>query len=115
MAEAVIDFFENEANRRIITALKEAGLTMAEETPSQTDASLAGKTFVLTGTLPSMGRREAKALLESRGAKVSGSVSKKTDYVVAGENPGSKAEKAASLGVPIIDEQTLLSMTGQRN
>ena len=115
MAEAVIDFFESEANRHIISDLKAAGLTMTEEMPSQNDTSLAGKTFVLTGTLPSMGRREAKALLERCGAKVSGSVSKKTNYVVAGENPGSKAEKAASLGVPIIDEQALLAMTGQGN
>ena len=115
MAEAIIDFFDSEANQIMIAALKTAGLTMTEAAPSESDASLAGKTFVLTGTLPSMGRREAKALLEAHGAKVTGSVSKKTDFVIAGENPGSKAEKAASLGIPIIDEQALLDMTKQRD
>ncbi|MBQ3335596.1 MAG: NAD-dependent DNA ligase LigA [Eubacteriaceae bacterium] len=115
MAEAIIDFFDSEANQIMIATLKTAGLTMTEAAPSESDASLAGKTFVLTGTLPSMGRREAKALLEAHGAKVTGSVSKKTDFVVAGENPGSKAEKAASLGIPIIDEQALLDMTKQRD
>ena len=82
------------------------------ENAARATAELAGKTFVLTGTLPTMGRREAKEILESHGAKVSGSVSKKTDYVLAGENPGSKAEKAVSLDVPVIDEETFKKMVG---
>ena len=70
----------------------------------------AGKTFVLTGTLPTMSRDEASALIKAQGGKVSGSVSKKTDYVVAGEAAGSKLTKANELGVPVIDEATLLEM-----
>lgn len=112
MASEIVDFFQNESNIRTIEALKEAGLTM-EETVQPRSEELAGKTFVLTGTLPSMGRREAKAILEAHGAKVTGSVSRKTDYVLAGENPGSKAEKAQTLGIPIIDEEMFKAMVGE--
>ena len=111
MAVEIVDFFKTDANRRIVDGLREAGVNMTENTARAT-AELAGKTFVLTGTLPTMGRREAKEILESHGAKVSGSVSKKTDYVLAGENPGSKAEKAMSLDVPVIDEETFKKMVG---
>jgi DNA ligase (NAD+) len=78
----------------------------AGEAPSV--ARLAGRTFVLTGTLPTLKRDEAKALIEAAGGKVAGSVSKKTDYVVAGEEAGSKLEKAHELGVPVIDEAELM-------
>lgn len=111
MAVEIVDFFKTDANRRIVDGLREAGVNMTENTARAT-AELAGKTFVLTGTLPTMGRREAKEILESHGAKVSGSVSKKTDYVLAGENPGSKAEKAMSLDVPVIDEEAFKKMVG---
>ena len=73
-------------------------------------SALAGKTFVLTGTLPTLKRDEAKALVEAAGGKVAGSVSKKTDFVVAGEEAGSKLEKALELGVPVIDEAELLKL-----
>jgi len=109
MAAEIVDFFLTPANLDTIGALKEAGLTMTQGAAAAA-ADLAGLTFVLTGTLPTMGRREAKALLEAHGAKVTGSVSKKTDYVLAGESPGSKAEKAQSLGIPIIDEATFKEM-----
>jgi DNA ligase (NAD+) len=71
---------------------------------------LSGKTFVLTGTLPTLGREEAKALLENAGAKISGSVSKKTDYVLAGSEAGSKLDKAMELGIKILDEAAFLEM-----
>lgn len=114
MAEEIVDFFATEANQQTVAGLKAAGLVMTEQTDNdQTGgADLSGKTFVLTGTLPTMGRREAKEILENCGAKVTGSVSKKTDYVLAGENPGSKAEKAQALGIPIIDEAAFKAMVG---
>ena len=82
------------------------------ETPAEqvTNDLVSGKTFVLTGTLPTMGREEAKALLLAQGAKVAGSVSKKTSYVVAGAEAGSKLEKAQSLGVAVIDEEQMLKL-----
>lgn len=111
MAVEIVDFFSTEANRRIVDGLAEAGVNMIEAT-TKVSVELEGKTFVLTGTLPTLGRREAKEILENHGAKVSGSVSKKTDYVLAGENPGSKAEKAQELGVVVIDEETFKGMVG---
>ncbi len=111
MAKNLSDFFNTPANAAIVTWLQKAGLNMKEETKT-VGTGLAGKTFVLTGTLPSLGRREAKEILEAHGAKVAGSVSKKTDYVLAGENPGSKAEKAVQLGIPVIDEAAFRTLTG---
>jgi DNA ligase (NAD+) len=92
--------------------LIEAGL-VTTSTAAPKSELLAGLTFVLTGTLPTMGRDEASALIKAQGGKVSGSVSKKTDYVVAGEAAGSKLTKAQELGVKIIDESTLLAMLGE--
>jgi DNA ligase (NAD+) len=116
MALSVAMFFDEPRNRRLIERLTEAGLEMrAEERADAGAATLAGKTFVLTGTLPSMTRAEAKAAITARGGKVSGSVSGKTTYVVAGESAGSKLKKANDLGVTVLDEaalRELLEATG---
>ncbi len=110
MAQSMIKFFASERNRELIGKLRELGLNMEEEIPSDTDDFLSGKTFVLTGTLASMTRQEAGEAIMKRGGKVSGSVSKKTSYVVAGEASGSKYDKAVELGVPILDEAGLTAL-----
>ncbi len=108
IAESVRTFFAAERNREQIRRLQQAGVNPVEEPPAvgadATPAALAGKTFVLTGTLASMTRSEAKARIEALGGRVSGSVSRNTDYVVAGESPGSKRQKAEKLGVAVVDE-----------
>ena len=109
ISEAILDFFSRPANRTLVEALKKAGVDMTAE-KKQRSNKLAGLTFVLTGTLPNLTRDEAKQRIESAGAKVSGSVSKKTSYVIAGEEAGSKLDKAQELKVPIIDEAALLKM-----
>jgi DNA ligase (NAD+) len=109
VAQSIRTFFDQPHNREVVAQLRAAGITWAEH-DGQADAApkpLAGKTFVLTGTLPSLEREEAKALIEAAGGKVSGSVSKKTHYVVAGEAAGSKLDKARELGVEVIDEAGL--------
>ena len=113
-ADAVRAFFDDEQNIRIIDRLKEAGVNMKMEEPAeQAEQIFAGKTFVITGTLPSMDRKAAAALIEERGGKVSGSVSKKTDYLLAGEAAGSKLTKAQQLGTTIIDEDEFRKMIGR--
>ena len=114
LAEAIHDFFSEPHNQQVIAALRATGVQWSEGPPQRAAAGpLTGRTFVLTGTLPSLSRDEAKALLEAAGATVAGSVSKKTDYVVAGADAGSKLTKAQALGVAIIDETALLHMVGQ--
>ena len=108
-AFCVVNYFSHEQNRALCHRLTEAGLE-TKSTAAPTSDRYAGKTFVLTGTLPTMSRDEASALIKAQGGKVSGSVSKKTDYVVAGEAAGSKLTKANELGVTVIDEATLLEM-----
>ena len=108
-ALCVVNYFSHEQNRALCRRLADAGLVTAS-TAAPTSDRYAGKTFVLTGTLPTMSRDEASALIKAQGGKVSGSVSKKTDYVVAGEAAGSKLTKANELGVTVIDEATLLEM-----
>jgi DNA ligase (NAD+) len=112
VAQSLQTFFEQEHNREVVRALRDLGVHWAEGEPAVTvqQSPLAGKTFVLTGTLPTLGREEAKALIEATGAKVAGSVSKKTDYVVAGAEAGSKLDKAQALGVSILDEAGLLAL-----
>jgi DNA ligase (NAD+) len=108
VAQHIVDFFREQHNRDVIGKLREAGVSWpAVEKPRE--QPLAGKTFVLTGTL-SMARDELKARLQALGAKVTGSVSKKTDYVVVGENPGSKHDKALKLGVTVLDETECLQL-----
>lgn len=110
IADSVKHFFAEPHNREVIALLRAAGVVWdAPQLRAQNDA-VTGKTFVLTGTLPSMGREEAKALLLAQGAKVASSVSKKTDYVVAGTEAGSKLEKAQALGVTVIDEAQMLAL-----
>ena len=111
-AENIVSFFSHPQTRRMIDRLKDVGVVMTAEKAAAGDDRFAGMTFVLTGTLPDMTRDEASALITSHGGKVSGSVSKKTSYVVAGAEAGSKLAKAESLGVPVIDEAELLRMTG---
>ncbi|MBQ9084521.1 MAG: NAD-dependent DNA ligase LigA, partial [Clostridia bacterium] len=108
-AKALVEFFSDEATRELCDELTELGLVTKAVTGPRAD-KFAGMTFVLTGTLPTMTRDEASALIKANGGKVSGSVSKKTTYVVAGEEAGSKLTKAKELGVKIIDEEALLSM-----
>ena len=118
-AKAVRAYFDNGQNREILRRLQDAGVRMelsgeekAESARRAQEGALSGLTFVITGTLPSMDRKAAAALIEKNGGKVSGSVSKKTDYLLAGEAAGSKLTKAQSLGVSVISESDLLSMIG---
>ena len=104
IAEGVREFFSESANRKLIERLKHAGVNMKEERKAPVSSKLAGKTFVFTGTLANRTREEAEALVASHGGKAGGSVSKKTSYVVVGTDPGSKFDKAKSLGVPILTE-----------
>jgi DNA ligase (NAD+) len=114
IAESVASFFAQPQNRDVIEKLRRGGVNMRGERRVQsTTGPLAGKTFVLTGTLPALSREDATALIVAAGGKVSGSVSKKTDYVVAGESAGTKLAKAESLGVKIIDEAGLRALLGQ--
>jgi DNA ligase (NAD+) len=109
VAESIVSFMSESHNLEVIEQLLASGINPQVDV-SQANASLSGKTFVLTGTLPNMSRDEAKALLEAAGAKVAGSVSAKTHYVVAGAEAGSKLEKAIQLGVSVIDEAQLLEL-----
>jgi DNA ligase (NAD+) len=114
VAESVRDWFDDEGNRALCDRLRAAGVkTEAERRSSgEADERFAGKQFVLTGTMASFTRDEARALIEARGGRVNSSVSKKTDYVVAGEAAGSKLDKAQSLGVSILDEATFKDLLG---
>ena len=109
VADSIRRFFEEPRNRELVEQLRAAGLKFDHPLqPRETAGPLAGLTFVLTGTLPTLSREEAKARIEAAGGKVTGSVSKKTHFVVAGEEAGSKLDKAQALGIPVLDEQQLL-------
>ncbi|MCU1222614.1 MAG: ligase, NAD-dependent [Edaphobacter sp.] len=109
VAQAIAEFFAEPRNRALVERLRKEGLTFTAE-KRVTTSTLEGLTFVLTGTLPNLTREVAKEKIESAGGRVSGSVSKKTSYVVAGEEAGSKLDKATSLGVPVLDEAGLLEL-----
>jgi DNA ligase (NAD+) len=109
ISRAILDFFARPANRELIEHLHAAGVNMTAEKKQRT-TQLAGLTFVLTGTLPNLSREDAKARIEAAGGKVAGSVSKKTSYLVAGEDAGSKLDKAQELKIPVLDEAGLLAM-----
>ena len=109
MAQAIVEFFAVKKNQELIDALRSVDVVMTAE-KRVTTSTLEGLTFVLTGTLPTLTRELAKEKIESAGGRVSGSVSKKTNYVVAGEEAGSKLDKATSLGVTVLDEAGLLEL-----
>ncbi len=113
VAEAIVDFFGEEHNLAVVTALRAAGVDPQPLEKQETDSPIAGKTVVFTGGLETMTRPEAKARAESLGAKVAGSVSKKTDYVVAGADSGSKLKAARDLGVTVLTEDEWLSLIGK--
>ncbi|WP_066160344.1 NAD-dependent DNA ligase LigA [Hydrogenophaga pseudoflava] len=111
VAQSLRTFFDQPHNREVVEQLRACGVHWEEGAPAERAAQpLAGKTFVLTGTFPTLRREQAKEMLEAAGAKVAGSVSKKTDYVVAGEEAGSKLDKARELGVAVIDEAGMLAL-----
>ncbi|WP_372522970.1 NAD-dependent DNA ligase LigA [Sulfuricaulis sp.] len=112
MAEDISSFFHEKHNRGVIRDLLKAGIHWPKPARVKKSSALAGKTFVLTGGLSTMTRDEAKRRLQELGAKIAGSVSKKTDYVIVGEEPGSKADKAAELGVTMLDEKEFLKLLG---
>jgi DNA ligase (NAD+) len=109
ISQSIIEFFAQPANQALVAALKAAGVNMSAE-KKQRSAQLAGLTFVLTGTLPTLTREEAKAKIEAAGGKTASAVSKKTSYVVAGEEAGSKLDKAGALKIPVLDEAALLAL-----
>ena len=113
VAHSIHTFFEEPRNRELIERLRAAGLVFTHERKKRTGGVLEGKTFVLTGTFPTLSREEAKEKIEAAGGKVSGSVSKKTHFVVAGEDAGSKLDKARELGVEVIDEARLMELLGE--
>ena len=111
IAQSIVEFFQEPKNRALVEQLREAGLTLTGK-KKERGTALAGKTFVLTGTLPHLTREEAKKMIEDVGGRVSGSVSKKTDFVVAGDEAGSKLDKAKELGVKVIGEKEMQELLG---
>ena len=109
-AECILKYFASEKNQDIIARLQQAGVNMHMSEAEETGDTLAGMTIVVTGTLPTLGRKEAQELIEKNGGKAAGSVSKKTSYVLAGENAGSKLTKAQDLGIPVLSETEFLQM-----
>ena len=112
IAEAVVSYFNLEPNRALLQSFADLGVSLAnphqEREVKEESLPFSGKTFVITGTLPTLSRAEAKARIEAAGGKVTGSVSTKTDFLLAGEKAGSKLNKAQQLGIPILGEQDLL-------
>ena len=109
IAEDIVEFFAPEDKKKLIEGLRDEGLVM-EAAPQEKGSALEGLTIVVTGTLPTLGRNEVKELIEKNGGRCTGSVSKKTSYLVAGEAAGSKLTKAEELGIPVISEADLLAL-----
>jgi DNA ligase (NAD+) len=107
IAKSIVDWFNHEANQKLVEKLHQAGVTLSSTQSQNVAGALTGLTFVITGTLPTWSREDAKAFIEQHGGKITGTVSNKTNYLLAGEKAGSKLTKAQSLGVPIIDEVKL--------
>jgi DNA ligase (NAD+) len=112
-AESIVRYFRDEGNQNLLQKLKEAGVNLKSD-QTAAGSALAGLTIVVTGTLTQFGRDEITELIRKNGGKCTGSVSKKTDYLLAGENAGSKLEKAKSLGIPVINEETLMEMIKEK-
>lgn len=110
VAQSVVDWISEEDNRALLHKFENAGVIATQAEGSHAEQIFSGMTFVLTGTLPSLGREDAKTMIKDRGGKVSSSVSKKTHYVLAGADPGSKYDDAQTLGIPIIDEEEFLAL-----
>jgi len=115
VSQSIRQFFHERRNRELVERLRKAGLTFEQAIRKKSGGPLSGKVLVLTGTLPNLAREEAKARIEAAGGKVTGSVSKKTDYVVAGADPGSKLDKANELGVAVLDEPGLIALLENRS
>ncbi len=114
-AESVFDFLHSPAGAKLVEDLRAAGVKLSEDVkPKVKGADLTSKTFVVTGTLPNYKRPEIEALIKALGGKATGSVSKKTDYVVAGEEAGSKLDKARELGVPVLTEAEFEELIGKK-
>ena len=113
MAESLAEYFSLEQNIQLVAQLRELGVKMTPVEKKSDNGKFAGKTFVLTGTLPTLKRSEAAKIIEDMGGKTSSSVSKKTDFVVAGDAAGSKLTKAQQLGITIITENRLIEMSKQ--
>ena len=111
-AKSIYDYLHDDVNINIINRIKASGVNLKRVEKEGSSEKLAGLTFVITGTLPSLGRKEAQELIELNGGKCAGSVSKKTNYLVAGEAAGSKLDKANALGVTVLSEEELLEMIG---
>src|SRR3989442_11217093 len=114
IAEAVAGFFDEPRNRKLLERLEKLGLNFTEPTAAEREGPLAGQTYVVTGTLPSLSRAKAAELIEAAGGHVADSVSKKTTALVVGADAGSKLEKAKALGIPVIDEAQLLRSEERR-
>lgn len=114
IAESVVEFFSKNHNKEIISSLREHGLTFEMEAREQASQQLEGKKFVLTGSLPSLTRKEATELIEKHGGSTASSVSSNTDYVLAGESPGKKYDKAQELNIPILDQEQFLELIGEK-
>jgi DNA ligase (NAD+) len=114
IAQSVVEFFKQDHNREIVATLQNHGLNLAMEHKQQASHKLESKTFVLTGSLPSLTRKEATRLIEKHGGKTTSSVSGNTDYLLAGDSPGSKYDKARELDIPIVDQDAFLDLIGEK-